>query len=84
MMRKKEVDLYASARPFKPFEVRLVDGQRFRFDRIEQFLVAQHHILTLDRKADAVYISIALITTIAPVSSKGRRRPRKSGGRRED
>jgi len=81
MMRKKDVDQYATARPFKPFEIRLVDGQRFRFKRIEQFLVSQDHVLTLDRRAYPVYISIGLITTIGPVSRGGGRRPRKSASR---
>ena len=80
MMTKAEVDLYARARPFKPFEIRLVDGQRYRFSRMEQFLVSQHHVLTLDRRARTVYISIGLITTIGPATPRGgRRRPRKTG-----
>ena len=81
MMRKRDVDQYAKARPFRPFEIKLVDGQRFRFNRIEQFLVSQDHVLTLDRRARPVYISIGLITTVGPISSGGGRRPRKSGGR---
>lgn len=74
-MRKRDVDQYASARPFKPFEIRLVDGQRYRFNRMEQFLVSQDHVLTLDHRARPVTISIGLITTISP---GGRRRPRRS------
>jgi len=74
MMRKSDVDEYAAKRPFQPFEIRLVDGQRFRFDRIEQFLVAREHLVTLDRKGRTLFLSIGLITTIGPASSKGRRR----------
>lgn len=74
VMRKEDVDKVAAARPFRPFEIRLVDGQRYRFHRIEQFLVSRDHVLTLDRKARPVYISIGLITTIGPVSGEGRRR----------
>ena len=48
MMRKKDVDEYAGKRPFQPFEIRLVDGQKYRFNRIEQFLVARDHVVTLD------------------------------------
>jgi len=81
MMRKADVDEYAAARPFRPFEIRMVDGQRFRFNRIEQFLVAREHLITLDRRARAVWISIGLITTIGPLSKGGRRRPGKSGSR---
>jgi hypothetical protein len=29
MMRKRDVDEYAAARPFRPFEIRLADGQRY-------------------------------------------------------
>jgi len=81
MMRKADVDEYAAKRPFQPFEVRMVDGQRFRFDRIEQFLVARDHLITLDRRARAVWISIGLITTIGPVTKGGRRRPGRTGKR---
>jgi hypothetical protein len=76
MMRKESVDQFASARPFKPFEIRLVDGHRFRFNRIEQFLVGRDHVITLNRRAETVFISIGLISTIGPVSRQGRRRPR--------
>lgn len=79
MMRKRDVDEYARARPFRPFEIRLADGQKYRFSRVEQFLVSQDHVLTLDRRART--ISIGLITTIGPISRGGSRRPRKSGGR---
>jgi len=81
MMRKRDVDEYARARPFRPFEVRLTDGQRYRFNRLEQFLVSQDHILTLDRRARTVYISIGLITTIGPISPGEGRRRSKAGGR---
>jgi hypothetical protein len=82
MMRKIDVDQYAARRPFQPFEIRMVDGQRFRFERIEQFLVAREHLITLDRRARAVWISIGLITTIGPVFRGGRRRSGKNGGRK--
>ena len=81
MMRKADVDEYAAKRPFQPFEIRLVDGQRYRFDRIEEFLVARDHVVTLDRRARTVFISIGLITTIGPSSRGGGRRPKKSPGR---
>jgi hypothetical protein len=80
-MRKKDVDEYAGARHFRPFEVRLVDGQKYRFNRLEQFLASQDHILTLDRRARTGFIRIGRITTIGPISTGGSRRPRKSGGR---
>ena len=36
MVTKADVDSYARARPFKPFEIRMVDGQRWRFNRMEK------------------------------------------------
>ena len=80
MMRKADVDEYAGKKPFQPFEIWMVDGQRYRFDRLEQFLVAREHVVTLDRRARTVFISIGLIVTIAPAPPGGRRRPRKPGG----
>lgn len=74
MMRKEDLDRDAAARPLK---LRLVDGQRFRFSRIEQFLVACDHVLTLDRRSRPVTISIGLISTIGPPARpRSRRRPR--------
>lgn len=81
MMRKAEVDEYARRRPFEPFELKLVDGQRFRFEHPEQFLVSAHHVITLDKRARAVYISIGLISTISPAGKGGTRRPRRPRGR---
>ena len=78
MMNKGAIDKFAAQRPFKPFEIRLVDGRRFRFSRIEQFVVARDVIMTLDRKGDPVHISLGLITTVARASGS-RRRPRSAG-----
>ena len=78
MMRKEDLDRYVAERPFKPFEIRMVDGQRFRIDRVEQLLVGRTTVATL-RRGDIVHISIGLISTIGrPRTAPGRRRPRKS------
>jgi len=77
MMRKADVDEYAALRPFKPFEVRMVDGRRYRFNRIEQFLVAREHLVTLDRRARTIFLSIGLIVSIGPATRGGKRRPGK-------
>jgi len=47
MMTKISVDAYGSRRPFRPFEIRMVDGQRFRFSSIEQFIVGRDDIAAL-------------------------------------
>jgi hypothetical protein len=79
-MTKADVDKFAAQRPFVPFEVRMVDGHRYRFTKIEGFLVARNHIITLDRRGSTRFISIGLITEIGPVKRGGRRRPRKESG----
>lgn len=77
MMHKADVDEYAAMRPFKPFEARMIGGRRFRFSRIEQFLVAREHLVTLDRRARTVFLNIGLIVSIGPARKGGRRRPNK-------
>lgn len=76
MMNKENVDKFALRRPFQPFEVRLVDGQHFRFTKVEQFLAGRNELITLDRKYRPVHISLGLITTIGPIGRGGKRRPR--------
>lgn len=73
MMRKEDIDAFALKRPFVPFEIRLVDGQRFTFTRIEEFLVGRTALITLDRRGVALHISMHLIATVGP-PSRGRRR----------
>lgn len=75
-MRKDEVEKYARQRPFMPFEVRMTDGEVYRFRKVEQFLVGRNHIHTLDRKGGPVFISIGLIASINPISRAPRRRSR--------
>ena len=82
MVRKEDIDRYARQRPFKPFEIRLVDGQRFRFSSIEDFLVGRNMLAALDRDGVIIHINMDLIATIAPFSSRGRRRPRRASGDR--
>jgi hypothetical protein len=79
MMNKEAVDKFAAQRPFEPFEIRLVDGRRFRFNKVEQFLVGRNVLMTLDRKGDPLHISLGLITTIGAASAS-RRRPRAGNG----
>ncbi len=47
-MPKEDLQRLAAARPFQPFEVRLVDGRVFRFHSPEQFLLGRNTIVTLD------------------------------------
>ena len=50
---------------------------RFRFTKMEQFLVGREILMTLDRKGDPLHISLGLITTVGSPSAS-RRRPRGS------
>ena len=73
MMTKRSVDNIVSRRPFQPFEIRMVDGQRFRFTSVEQFIVGRDDIAALTKKGDIVHFSIGLIATIRPIVPRRRR-----------
>ncbi len=80
-MLKVDVDQFAGRRPFEPFEIRLVDGQRFRFTTLEQFVVGRTAMATVTKSGDIFLISIALISTIRPAGADGKR-PSRKGERR--
>jgi len=56
----------------------MVDGQRFRFKSIEQFIVGRDDVAALTRNGDSVHFSIGLITTIRPLLVRRRRRNRRA------
>jgi hypothetical protein len=71
LMTQKSVDAFVSPKPFAPFEARMVDGQRYRFRNIEEFIVGRDDIAALPRAGTIIPFSIGLISTIR---SMGRRR----------
>lgn len=73
-MRKADIDSWARRRPFLPFEVQLVDGQRFRFQSPEQLIVDRTAIFTLDEKGDGMFISLDMIATVRALKRNGRSR----------
>jgi len=73
MMTKKSVDALVFRRPFRPVEVRMVDGQRFRLNSIEQFIVGRDDIAALTKSGMIVHFSIGLISTIRPIVPRRRR-----------
>jgi hypothetical protein len=73
-VRKDEIDRYILKRPFEPIEIRLVDGQKFRFRSPEQFLVGRSMLVTMDKKALPLFISMDLIATIRHLSRNGNKR----------
>ena len=80
-MRKADIDQLAHRRPFEPFEIRLVDGRRFLFTRVEQFIVGRTALVALTKKGDIVLINMGLISTIHPARSNGRGHRKAAGGR---
>lgn len=72
MMRRETVEAFTAPRPFQPFEIRLVDGQRFRVRSIEQVLLGRHHLAVLDPKGIIVTLSLGLVSTIRPLVSRRR------------
>ena len=73
MMTRKSVDAIVSRRPFRPVEVRMVDGQRFRLSSVEQFIVGRDDIAALTRTGTIVHYSLGLIVTIRPIPQQRRR-----------
>lgn len=63
-MRKEDVEAIARRKPFQPFEVRLVDGERWTFKSPEELIVSRGAIYTLDRRGDGHFISLGLISKI--------------------
>lgn len=72
-MTRKSVDAIVSRRPFRPVEVRMVDGQRFRLTRVEQFIVGRDDLASLTRSGTIVHFSLGLIVAIRPVAAQRRR-----------
>ncbi len=79
MMRKEEVDRFALRRPFEPFEVRLVDGQKFRLRNVEEFVVGRYDMGVLMHDGTIAHLSLGLISTIRPIPSARARRIRRRG-----
>lgn len=73
-MRKQDIDALALRRPFDPFEIRLVDGQRFRFTSPEQLLVGRTTVVTMDREGTPVIINLQMIATLRRLN--GHRTPK--------
>ena len=67
MTRKQDADAWALRRPFLPFEIRLNDGQRFRFTSMEQMVVGRSEVAALIPSGAIVQLSIGLISTIRPL-----------------
>ena len=63
-MHKEEIDKLIRAKPFAPFEVRMVDGQKYRFRSPEQLIVSRSAILTLDKNNDVEIISLVMIASV--------------------
>ena len=72
MMRKENVEAFTSKRPLEPFEIRLVDGQRFPVRSIEQIIVGRYHVAVMNPKGIIVTLGLGLglIATIRPLMSR--------------
>lgn len=76
-MRKAGLDQVFGIRPFRPVEIRLVDGRRFRFTSPQQVVIGNSAVLTLDRKGDTEIISRILIVSARTGNGHGRRSSRR-------
>jgi hypothetical protein len=74
MIRSETIQAFASQLPDHPFEIRLVDGQRFLIYSIEQFLMGKSHVAVLNSRGVIIVLSKLLIATLRPIP---RRRAKK-------
>lgn len=74
-MRKEDFERIAREKPFKAFEVRLVDGRAFRFTSPEQFIVCRSVVVTPDENEAPLLINLNLIAT---VQQRNGRKPAKA------
>jgi hypothetical protein len=72
MMRRETVEAFTTPRPFQPFEIRLVDGQRFKIKSVEHFLLGRYHLAVLNTRGIVVTLSLGLISTITPIQARRR------------
>ena len=63
-MMKEDLERDIRKRPFRPFEVELADGKKFRFESSEGFFVSRSAIHTLDNEGEVLLISLGLISTV--------------------
>jgi len=63
-MRRDEVEKIVQERPFRPFEIRLVDGERWNFSSPEQYVLTKGTIKAQDRKGWTHYLDLNLILKI--------------------
>ena len=67
-MKKEDLDPFVTKQPFQPFEIRLVDGQRFRFTSLEEFVVGRTAMAVLIKKDGTIaHINMGLISTARPI-----------------
>jgi len=73
-VRKEEFEKIARQKPFKRFEVRLVDGRKFLFTSPEQFIVGRTTIAALDEDGEYVLINLGRVATVHERNGNGKRK----------
>lgn len=63
-MRKEQIDELVKRLPEHPFEVEMVDGQRYVFRSKEQLWLTRSAIVTNNENQDAVFLNLTLILKI--------------------
>lgn len=71
-MRQADFERIARDKPFRPFEVQLVDGRKYQFKSPEEFVVGKSVILTIDKKGLPLLINLGLVSTVQRLNGNGR------------
>lgn len=63
-MRHDELNKLVRRKPFRPFNLDLVNGQTFYFDDPESFIITRGDLHTTDKDFELVLINLALVSTV--------------------
>ncbi len=73
-MKPSEIRKVAAKRPFHPFEIRLVDGDRHVIHHPETILVGEDLVVALDPEGQTILMAPEAVVSIRKVPSSPRKR----------
>jgi hypothetical protein len=63
-VKYRDLKKIVGQKPFRPFEVRMEDGTRRRFNQRVGFLLGLDQIITIDERGRAVYLPLASMSKL--------------------
>jgi hypothetical protein len=69
-MHVDEVRKVVKARPFKAFEIRIENGEKYLIPHPDQIFITNQLIVTVDEKGDSILIAPEAVSTIRLIDGK--------------